>query len=59
MDTVEDATKVLKDTATLRLKGASNCRACEIHITYKRLENGKFDSSPHKCAEWLSWRADC
>jgi hypothetical protein len=57
---------LVKDSPILpnpKLKGASNCRACGTHITFKKLENGKSvavqdDSNLHRCVEWKNWSSD-
>ena len=66
MDTDNNNSKLIKHSQILpspKLKGASSCRACGAHITFKRLENGRSvavqdDSNPHRCAEWKTWSSD-
>jgi len=67
MNSMKDTANKLKTFANtedkIRVFTAAVCRACNTHITFKRLESGKSialeaDGNRHKCAEWRKWRAD-
>lgn len=59
-----NSSKLIKDSEFLpKLQAAASCRACGIHINFKKLENGKSvavqdDSNPHRCAEWKTWNSE-
>jgi hypothetical protein len=55
--------KVSNRNPNPQLKSAASCRACDTHITFKKLETGRSipledDSNICRCVEWKSWRAD-